>query len=121
MTNTDTTQIISKYDRVYGGLINVSLATKPSTIKTVQAVTGKSESFIVQTLRHPELGDTIFIEHLDENGVVRIALPPKVANLISSQRDALSKTNRSRTAKRVMKERMDNGWKPSFRKPAKKK
>ena len=31
---------ISNYDRLYGGLIDVSLATKPSTVKVVQPLTG---------------------------------------------------------------------------------
>jgi hypothetical protein len=110
---TNETQIVTKYDRIYGGLQDVSLSTKASTVKTVQAVTGKSESFIVQTLRHEELGDFIFIEHLDENGVVRLALPPKVANLIASQRDALTARRRSISSRRVMRERMASGnWKP---------
>lgn len=118
---TSETQIISKFDRIYGGLQDVSLSTKPSTVKHVQPVTGKSETFIIQTFRHAELGDFVFIEHIDEGGVVRIALPPKVGNLIVSQKDSLSKTNRSRTSRRVMEERMANGWKPTFAKAARRK
>lgn len=115
---TNETQTITKYDRIYGGLLDVCLATKASTVKIVQAITGKSESFIVQTFRHPELGDFIFIEHLDEDGVTRTALPPKVCNLIASQKDSLTKTSRSRRGKRVMAERMAQGWVPNFKKRA---
>ena len=82
---------VSKYDRLYGGLRDVSLFTKPSTTKLVQSLTGQSETYVVQTCRHDENGDYIFIERLDENGVVRLAIPPKVAALIASQRDALTK------------------------------
>jgi len=113
---TNEVQTISKFDRIYGGLQDVSLSVKASTVKYVQPITGKSESFIVQTLRHPELGDFIFIEHIDEEGVTRTALPPKVCNLIASQKESLTKTNRSRTSKRIMRERMDAGWKPNFAK-----
>jgi hypothetical protein len=98
-------------------LQDVSLSTKPSTVKHVQAITGKSESFIVQTMRHEELGDFIFVEHIDENGVVRLALPPKVANLIASQRDALTKRRRSISSKATMQARMESGeWKGFQRK-----
>ena len=32
---------ITKYDRIRGGLHDVAMFTKPSTIKNVQAITGK--------------------------------------------------------------------------------
>lgn len=108
---------ISKFDRIRGGLQGVALFTKPSTIKTVQNITGKSESFIVETCRFDELGgDFIFIEMVDENGVVRVALPPKVANVIASQRDSLTARRRSAAGKRVAKERKDRGELPGFMK-----
>lgn len=110
------THTLSKYDRTYGGLLDVSLSTKPSTIKNVQTLTGKSETFVVQTLRHEEVGDYIFVECMDENGLTRLALPPKVAAAIASQRDSLTKRRRSISSKRVMRERMDNGWVPTFKK-----
>lgn len=119
-TNHTETQTISKYDRTFGGLLDICLATKPSTIKNVQTLTGKSETFVVQTLRHEELGDFIFIECMDENGLTRLALPPKVAAAIASHKDSLSKRNRSRASKRVMEERMANGWKPTFAKKKRK-
>ena len=112
----ETTQTISKYDRTYGNLHDVGLGTKPSTIKNVQTITGKSETFVVQTFRHEELGDYIFIERMDEEGVVRIALPPKVAAAIASQKDSLTARRRSMTSKRVMKERMSAGYQPTFKK-----
>jgi hypothetical protein len=110
------TQTISKYDRTYGGLHDISLSTKPSTVKNVQTLTGKSETFVVQTLRHEELGDFIFIECMDENGLTRLALPPKVAAAIASQRDSLTKRRRSISSKTVMRRRMDEGWVPTFKK-----
>jgi hypothetical protein len=109
-------QTLNKFDRLYGGVIDVSLSTKASTIKTVQPITGKTETFIVQTCRHEENGDYIFLEHIDESGVVRIALPPKVANLIASQRDSLSKRRRSISSRAAMKARMDAGEVIGFQK-----
>ena len=80
---------VSKYDRIRGGL-DIAMFTKPSTVKNVQTITGESETFVVETCRHEELGDYLFIEMLDKNGVIRLAIPPRVCNLIASQRDALT-------------------------------
>ena len=100
---------LSKYDRLYGGLHDVGLSSKPSTVKNVQTITGKSETFVVQTIRHHEYGDYVFIECMDETGVVRLALPPKVTNLIASQRDSLTKRRRSISSKAAMKVRKEAG------------
>lgn len=100
---------LSKYDRLYGGLHDVGLCSKPSTVKNVQHLTGKSETFVVQTIRHHENGDYIFIECMDETGLVRLALPPRVANLIVAQRDALTKRRRSIIGKESIKARMAAG------------
>lgn len=105
---------INKYDRVYGGMQGVSLMSKPSTIKHVQPITGRTETFVVQTARHDEMGDHIFLECMDENGVVRLALPPKVANVIASQRDSLTVRRRTITGRRLAKERKDRGELPGF-------
>jgi hypothetical protein len=109
MSGNDT---ISKYDKCYGGVIDIGLATKPTTIEVVQSVTGRAESFIIQRVR-TEHGDYLFIKSLDEDGLVRLALPPKVTAAIDRHGAALTKRNRSRTGKRVMAERMaDGNWKP---------
>jgi hypothetical protein len=101
-------ETLSKYDQVYGGIRDVGLSTKPSTIKNA-TWTGKSETFVVQTIRHPDNGDYIFIECMDETGVIRLALPPKVSNLIASQRDALTKRRRSISSRASIKARIDGG------------
>lgn len=100
---------LSKYDRLYGGLHDVGLSSKPSTVKNVQTITGKSETYVIQTIRHEENGDYIFIECMDETGVTRLALPPKVSNLIASQRDALTKRRRSISSRASMRARIASG------------
>jgi len=104
---------VSKYDRLRGNLEGVALFTKPSTIRNVEQITGKTETFVVETGRHDELGDFVFVECMDETGVTRLALPPKVANAIASQRDSLSKRRRSMASRRAMRLRMDKGFKPT--------
>lgn len=117
MTDTDNT--IAKYDRTRGQLEGVALFTRPSTIRVVQAITGKTETFVVETGRREDLGDFIFVECMDETGVTRLALPPKVANAIAAQRDSLTARRRSIAGKRVAKERMDRGELPGFMKKRK--
>ena len=51
-----------------------------------ETLSGKSETFIVQTCRFEDQGgDFIFVQCVDESGVIRLALPPKVANAIEGQ------------------------------------
>src|SRR5262249_40738589 len=66
--------------------------------------------------RHEELGDTIFIECMDELGVTRMALPPRVANAIAAQRDSLTTRRRSRVAKALAQARKERGEVPGFMK-----
>jgi hypothetical protein len=108
-------QTINKYDRLYGSVMDVGLSTKPSTIRTVESLTGKAESFIVQTVRTEE-GDYTFIEYVSEEGVQRIALLPKVTNLIAYQSTSLSKRKRSIASKASMKARMEAGEVIGFQK-----
>lgn len=105
----DNYETVSKFDRIFGGLHNIALFTSPSTIKNVQNITGKTETFIVQTCRHEDLGDFIFIECIDETGVVRIVLPPKVVAATRRQERSLTKTRRSRSSKASMKARIESG------------
>lgn len=112
-------ETIAKYDRLYGNLRDVCLRTKPSTIQNVDVV-GRSETFIVETMRH-ETGDYIFIQCIDDKQqVTRLALPPKVANAIASGKESLSRRKRSASSKAAMKERMAAGFVPHFKKKGKK-
>src|SRR5215471_5405253 len=66
MTDTAT---LTKYDRLRGGLEGVALFTKPSTVQHVQNLTGKTETFVVQSCRYEEHGgDYIFVQCVDEGG-----------------------------------------------------
>jgi hypothetical protein len=105
-----------QFDRLLGqlhGLPDVTI-TKPSTVRTVTPLVGSSALYIVQTFRHAEQGDTIFLECVLKSGTVRLVLPPKVATLIARQRDALSGKSRSRAAKAVAQARKERGELPGF-------
>src|SRR5262245_20582920 len=74
-----------------------------------------TDTFIIQTYRQPEIGDIIFLQHVTAGKLpARIVIPPRVADLIARQRDQLSKTVRSKSAKKAAQERMSRGEVPAF-------
>lgn len=97
-------ETIQKYDRIRGLLEGIALFTKPTTVKRVENVTGKAETFTVETAR-TEHGDYLFVELSDEDGLTRVAIPPKVTAIIARHSASLTKRNRSRRAKAAMKAR----------------
>jgi hypothetical protein len=108
---------ISRYDRIRGALEGVALFSKQSTIRTVTQLTGRSETFVIETGRHAEQGDYIFIEVIGENqSVTRVCLPPKAADAVASQREALTTRRRRIAGKRIAQERKDRGELPGFMK-----
>lgn len=88
------------------------IKTAPSTRRVVHPVLGVSQTFIVQTYRQRERGDTIFIEYSGAEGNFRVALPPEVALTIARQRDALTDKSRSRAARSQAEERKALGIEP---------
>lgn len=106
---------ISKYDRIYGGLQGGNnLQTKATTIEHV-SLTGETETFVIQTIRD-EHGDHVAIKFIDKDGVKRLILPPKAANTINRQREALTARGRSIASKAVAQARKDRGELPGFMK-----
>lgn len=89
--------------------------TKAANIRYVPPMgVGGSQVFIVQTVRQRERGDTIFLEVMSNAGPIRLVVPPKVANLIARQREALTKKVRSRVAKANAADLAARGVKPGF-------
>jgi hypothetical protein len=109
------------YDRLLGALHGLpdEIHTKPAPLRVIAPLgVGGSKTYIVQTYRQRERGDTVFLEIVGPDGAaIRIALPPEVSNTIARQRDSLTSRSRSRTAKRVAQERKDRGEEPAFRRP----
>lgn len=104
------------YDRVIGsidGLPDVN-KTRPSTISTVLPMLGNAQTFVVQTYRQREAGDTIFLQVIDAEGSDRMVIPAKVADAIARQRDALTRMSRRQAARATAQARMDRGEAPAF-------
>lgn len=106
---------VSKYDRLRGGLEGVAQFTSPSTIVNVETLTGREETFVVERCR-TEHGDYAFVRLMDESGVTRIALPPKVLNALARQYDSLTTNGRIRRGRAIAKARKEAGLEPGFMK-----
>lgn len=107
---------VDKFDRLMGALVGLPDVTKskPSTIVTSSPLIGEAQTFIVQTFRQREVGDTIFLQYMDAEGSKRIAIPPEAADAIARQRDALTTKVRKRIGKQQAAERKARGEVPAF-------
>jgi hypothetical protein len=88
--------------------------TKASTVRRVIPLTGEAQTFIVQTYRCED-GDFAFIEYLDNEGPIRLALPPKVTLLLARQRDSLTTTGRRKRGKERAARDKAAGIQPGFK------
>jgi hypothetical protein len=120
-------ETISKFDRMNAGLQGGNnLQTKPTTIETVNNITGEAETFVIQTIRgehrKPQgdgtckitMGDFIVLKFMDKDGVMRLILPPSVTATIERQAAALTARARSNAGKAQAKERKLRGELPGF-------
>lgn len=112
----DTVNVITEFDRLIGALEGLPdvVKSKPSTIRAMLPLIGIARSFIVQTYRQRDKGDTIFLETVGGEGTIRLAIPPQVADAIARQREALTGKVRSKVARQTMADRMARGEKPAF-------
>jgi hypothetical protein len=112
---------IDDFDRHLGSLEGLpdTVQTRPATIRTTTPLVGASQTFIIQTVRQTERGDTVFLEYVDRKGSTRIVLPPAVTNAIARQRDALTDKSRSKAAKTLAADRKARGIQPGFLKKGK--
>jgi len=106
--------LVDFFDRIRGGMEgrpDVTM-TRLSSLQSVDPLVGNVSTFMVQTARERERGDTIFLQVATKDGNKRIVIPPKVANAISRQRDALTTKVRSKLGKEEAQKRKDAGIEP---------
>lgn len=104
------------FDRVMGSLHGLPdvIRSKATTLRVVPTFGIGSHTYIVQTFRQKEIGDTIFLEVTSESGATRIVIPPSVADAIARQREQLTGKSRSLAGKRVAADLRERGIKPAF-------
>jgi len=104
-------QSISPFDRLLGELVGLNEVTHTApTTKVVANIIG-AQTFIVQTFRIHDKGDTIFLQYVsgDNDKPIRIPIPPAVADVIARQREALTTKSRRKGALKAMETRKEHG------------
>lgn len=97
------------FDRAYGQAQGFP-HTRESTITSANVMgIGGVRSYIVQTFRVPEVGDTVFITITGPEGLQRVHLPAKVTNAIASQRDSLTTQSRRKGARAAVATKRASG------------
>lgn len=99
------------FDRLLGnldGLPDVQM-TSQATVQTVTPLLGNAETFIVQTVRQTDQGDTIFLQSISAQRSMRIVVPPRVSAVIARQRDALTTKTRRKGARQAVATKREAG------------
>ena len=106
------------FDRLLGQLDGLPgvLKSRASTVRVVTPLIGAAETWIVQTVRQQDEGDTVFLEVGTRGGYTRLVIPPKVTAAIARQHDRLVERARSAAAKAAAQTRADAGHIPFRRK-----
>jgi hypothetical protein len=107
----------SNFDRLMGQLDGLPDVTKSqeAVITTVKPLgVGGITTTIIQTYRHRELGDFVFVQTVSDEDPVRFVIPPKGAAAIARQRDSLLKTIQRKHGRRIAAERQARGEQPGF-------
>ena len=104
------------FDRVVRHLDGLpdTVHTRPTTIRTLTPVLSLSQTWIVETYRQREVGDTILVGYAAADGHVRLAIPPAVAKAIAAQYDQLSTKNRKRGARQAYETKLAAGSDPAI-------
>lgn len=99
------------FDRTLGSLDGLPdvIATTQATIQTTTPLVGNAETYIVQTVRHPDAGDTVFLQVISAGRALRLVIPPKVSAVIARQRDALTGRARVRGARQAVATKRERG------------
>ena len=110
----DDYRMVDAFDRIRAGMDGRPDVTRTriSTVRNIDPLVGNVSTFLIESVREKDEGDTIFLEVASKDGNVRIVLPPKVANVIARQRDALVAKVRSKAAKEQAAQRKADGIEP---------
>jgi len=107
----DDYRMVDAFDRIRAGMDGRPDVTRTriSTVRNVDPLVGNVRTFLIESTRVKDEGDTIFLEVASKDGNVRIVIPAKVANVIARQRESLANKVRSKIAKAQAEQRMKDG------------
>jgi len=109
-------QTLNYFDRAISTLSTLPdvVKSKATTMRVLPPFGLGSHTYIVQTFRQREIGDSVFLEITSEGNATRIVIPPDVAECIARQRDQLTFKSRSRAGTRRAEEMKAKGILPGF-------
>src|SRR5437667_11154395 len=95
------------FDRILGDLTGLPGhdLSRPATITTALPILGSAQTYVVRTMRTPDNRFIGFVEMIDANGKLRIAIPQKAMAALYRQRDAIVTHARSRLGNEKCQER----------------
>ena len=110
----DDYRMVDAFDRIRAGMDGRPDVTRTriSTVRSIDPLIGNVSTFLVESVREKDEGDTIFLEVASKDGNVRIVLPPRVANVIARQRESLVSKVRSKAAREQAAQRKADGIEP---------
>ena len=110
----DDYRMVDAFDRIRAGMDGRPDVTRTriSTVRNIDTLVGNVSTFLVESVREKDEGDTIFLEVASKDGNVRIVLPPRVANVIARQRESLVSKVRSKAAREQAAQRKADGIEP---------
>lgn len=82
--------------------------TKPALVQLIDHY-GHGQTWVVQTHRHNELGETVFVTKVAKGQSLQLHIPPEVVAVIVRQHDAVTTMNRRKGARQAMETRRQLG------------
>lgn len=108
----------SEFDRLLANLHDLPdvVKTRPSIERIIPPFgVGGTQLFSIQTIRQGK-DVHVFFEFVADGKTLRIAIPPKVGDLMARQRDAVSTMLRRKLSKASAEARREAGIEPGFMK-----
>lgn len=107
----DPISTIDAFDLAFGQLDGLpdTLRTQQATVTATTPIVGHAETFIVQTVRQVEVGDTVFLQVLSAARSLRLVIPPRVMATLARQRDSLDAKRRVAGARKAVQTKRDKG------------
>lgn len=112
----ETKNSLNYFDKAVGSLSGLPdvVKSKATTLRVIPTFGFGSHTYIIQTFRQREIGDSIFLEVGSADGNTRLVIPPAVADVIARQRDQLTTKSRSKAGKARAEDMKARGIAPGF-------
>lgn len=100
------------FDRIYGSMHGLPDHewSRPTTVTSALPMIGRTQTYVLQTVRTPEGGNVGFLQMVDAEGRARIVIPEKVMAALFRHREQLMKRGqreRGRDQMAARKQRRD--------------